>query len=90
MKSRRYEKRKTKEHRGKHVGGPSRPDYTRGNKRGEVKSWSRPLSKYDVMKEAKKGRDEITSKSGYTKGAVEYAKRYRPSMKLFHKKKKVR
>lgn len=90
MSARRYEKRKAREHRGKHEGGSGRPDYTRGNIQGEVKNWSRPLSKYDVMKEAKKGRDEITSKSGYTKGAVKYVNRYRPSMKLFHKKKRIR
>jgi len=90
MSARKYEKRKAKEHRGKHVGGPGKPDYTRGSKQGEVKNWSRPLSKYDVMKEAKKGRDEITSKSGFTNGAINYIDRYRPSMKLFHKKKRIR
>ncbi len=90
MSARRYEKRKAKEHRGKHVDGPGRPDYTRGSIHGEVKNWSRPLSKYDVMKEARKGRDEITSKSGYTNGAIDYVRRYRPSMKLFQKKKRIR
>jgi len=90
MSARRYEKRKAKEHRGRHLGGPGKSDYTRGNKQGEVKNWSRPMSKYDVKKEAQKGRTEITNKSGFTEGAVEYAKRYRPSLKLYDKKKRVR
>jgi len=90
MSARRYEKNKSKEHRGRHLGGPGKPDYTRGRKQGEVKNWSRPLSKYDVKKEAQKGRNEIISKSGFTEGAIEYAKKYRPSMKLYHKKKRVR
>ena len=87
---RRYEKRKSKDHRGRHVGGPGNPDYVRGRIQGEVKNWSRPLSKYDLKQEARKGRNEITSKSGFTEGAIRYAERYRPTMKLFHKNKQIR
>lgn len=87
--SKSYEKGKVKEHRGRHVGGPGQPDYKRGTIPGETKDWNRPMSKYDVMKEARKGRKEIVSKSGFTEGAKEYAKRYRKDVKLFRKKKRV-
>ena len=90
MSARRYEKRKAREHRGRHVGGPGKPDYTRGSEQGEVKNWARPMSKYDVKKEAQKGRTEISCKSGYTEGAIKYAQRYRPSLKLFQRKKRIR
>lgn len=87
---RRYEKRKAKQHRGKHVGGPGKPDYIRGSNHGEIKCWNRPLSKYTVKKLAQKRRTEIISKSGFTKGAIEYAKRYRPNLKLLHRNKVVK
>lgn len=80
----RYERLKSKKHRGHHRGGPRNPDYERGQAQGEVKAWSRPLSKYDVKQEARKGRTEIISKKGFTEGAIMYTKRYRPKMKLFH------
>lgn len=81
---RRYEKRKTKKHRGKHIGGPGNPDYIRGKHQGEVKCWNSPLPKSVVKSEAQKGRTEIISKRGFTKSAIEYAKRYRPDLKLIH------
>lgn len=89
MSWKRYEKKKAKEHRGRHIGGPGKPDYVRGIIQGEVKSWNRAMSKIDVMREAKKGRKEITSKKGFTDSAIKYVKRYRPDMKLFHRKKRV-
>lgn len=82
--SKRYEKEKANRHRGRHIGGSGNPDYRRGAVQGETKNWNRPMSKYDVMNEAKKGRNEIISKKGFTKGAIEYAKRYRSSLKLYH------
>lgn len=87
--ARAYEKRKAKEHRGRHLGGSGEPDYTRGEVEGEVKAWNRPMGKNELMKEIKKGRQEITAKSGFTEEAIIYAKRYRPKVKLFHKKKRV-
>ncbi len=85
MSWKRYERRKARAHRGRHVGGPGRPDYVRGKTSGEVKNWSRPMGKTDVMREARKGRTEIVSKRGFTEGAKKYAKRYRPNLKLFHR-----
>jgi len=88
--STRYEKEKAKKHRGKHIGGPGKPDYTRGKVKGEVKAWSRPLSKYDVKREVGKGRNEIVSKSGFTEGAIKYAQRYCPNLRLIHKNKVIK
>ena len=84
-----YEKIMAKKHRGRYLGGPGQPDYVRGKIPGEVKAWNRPMSKYEVKKEIKKGRKEIISKSGFTKGAIDYVKKYRPDVKLFHKNKRV-
>ena len=90
MSWKRYEKKKARQHRGRHVGGPGQPDYIRGKIHGEVKSWNRPMSRADVMREARKGRNELTSKRGFTQSAIEYTRRYRPNMKLFHRKKRVK
>ena len=90
MSWKRYEKKKAKKHGGRHVGGPGQPDYTRGKARGEVKSWSRPMSKGDIMREARKGRTEIVSKKGFTDSALKYRDRYRPNLKLFHRNKRKR
>jgi len=84
--ARRYERRKAKERHGIHIGGPGAPDYKRGQTYGEVKNWSRPLTKVDVMREARKGRTEIVSKSGFTEEAIKYAERYRPELRLIHGK----
>ena len=83
MSWKRYEKVKARKHRGKHLGGPGRPDYVRGRIKGEVKHWRRPLTKGEVMKLANKGIREIDSLSGYTRDAIKYVKRYRPYLKLF-------
>jgi len=88
-KARFYEKIMTRRHRGRYLGGPGQPDYIRGKIPGEVKAWNRLMSRYDVKKEIKKGRKEIISKSGFTKGAITYVKRYRPDVKLFHKNKRI-
>jgi hypothetical protein len=84
-----YEKRMAKKHKGRYLGGPGQPDYIKGKIPGEVKAWSRPMSRYDVKKEIQKGRKEIISKSGFTSGAISYVKRYRPNVKLFHKNKRI-
>ena len=55
----------------------------------EAKAWSKPMSKYDVMAEIAKGRTIIASKSGYTDGAVEYAERYHPRVKLYKGSKRL-
>lgn len=87
---RKYEKGKAKAHRGAHVGGPQFCDYVRGNACGEVKNWQRPVDRTTVKNLAQKGVNEIVSKSGFTKPAREYARHYRPDLKLFHKNKQVK
>ena len=83
------EKIVAKRRRGRHLGGPGRPDYVRGRVKGEVKDWNRRLTKGEVKKLVRKGIREITSKSGFTKPAIEYVKKYRPYVKLFHRTKRV-
>lgn len=85
MSWKRYERHKARKHRGRHVGGPGRPDYVRGSVKGEVKHRKRPLTKGEVMRLTKKGVKEIDSLSGYTRSAVDYARRYKPNVKLFKK-----
>ena len=81
------EKGTAKRHRGKHVGGPGKPDYTRGNVHGEVKQRTKPLTKTEVMKECQKGRTEIVCPAGFSKEARQYVKRYRrDKVKLIHGK----
>ena len=42
-------------------------------------------TKEDVMDEARRGIKEIVSWSGFTPNAIEYAKRFRPSLRLKHR-----
>jgi len=77
-----HEKKTAKKHRGRHVGGPGQPDYTRGDVQGEVKLRQRPLTKTEVMAECRKGRTEIVCNAGFSESAIEYINRYRPDVKL--------
>ncbi len=77
-----FEKRTARKHRGRHIGGPEKPDYTRGDIQGEVKQRQRPLTKPEVMEECRKGRDEIVCSGGFTESAIRYVRRYRPGVKL--------
>jgi hypothetical protein len=83
MSWKRYERSKARDHRGKHVGGPGKPDYVRGRIRGEIKHRKAPLTKTEVVRLARKGIREIESLGGFTGTAQEYADKYRPEMKLF-------
>jgi hypothetical protein len=88
MSWKRYEQFKAREHRGKHVGGPGKPDYVRGRIKGEVKHRTAPLTKTEVMKLARKGVKEIESLGGYTSNAKEYVSKYRPYIRLFKRGKR--
>jgi len=90
MRWKKYERQKAKKHKGRHIGGPGRPDYVRGKIKGEVKHRQNPLTKPELMKLTKKDVKEIESLSGYTKPAIEYAQRYRPDLKLFRKSKPIK
>ena len=81
-----FEKRAAGKHRGRHVGGPGKPDYTRGDVQGEAKHRQRPLTKTEMMQECRKGRTEIVCSAGFSESAREYVKRYRPDVKLIQEK----
>lgn len=70
-----YERIQAKKHRGKHLGGPGKPDYTRGKKKGEIKNWSRPVHSGVVKRAIEGGVKEIVSKSGFTGPAKALAKK---------------
>lgn len=86
-KSIKYEKTQAKKHRGKHLGGPGKPDYKRGKIKGEVKNWKQPVHSGVIKKALKNGVKEIVSKSGFTKPAIELAKK--KNIKLIRRGKKV-
>lgn len=75
--AKRREKRAAKKHRGKPLGGPGQPDYTRGLVKGEVKDWSRRVHSGVIKEAKKKGVREIDSKSGFTEPAIKLAKKLR-------------
>lgn len=70
----RYEKTQAKKHRAKHIGGPGKPDYQRGAKKGEVKNWNSKVHSGVIKEAAKKRIKEIVSKSGFTEPAKKLAK----------------
>lgn len=70
-----YERKQARKHRGRHIGGPGEPDYTRGDVKGEVKRWKRPVDSGVIKELAKKGVKEIVSKSGFTEPAKDEAKK---------------
>ena len=41
-------------------------------------------SKADVIKEARKGVNQIVARSGFTEDAIQYAERHRPELRLKH------
>lgn len=85
----RYEKEKAKAHRARHIGGPDKPDYQRGNTKGEVKNRKTKVTKPELKKMVRKGVGEVESKSGFTGPAIEYRDRYHPEVKLMKKGKKA-
>lgn len=80
-----YERRKARKHRARHIGGPGREDYLRGDVKGEIKHMKRRMTKREVMRAVRKGITEIDTLGGYTKPAIEYILRYRPDVRLFHR-----
>ena len=84
-----YEKKKSKAHNAKHIGGPGKEDYRRGAVKGEVKHRITPVTKPELQKIFKKKISEVESKSGFTKPAIEYAKKYHSNKKLFKRGKLI-
>lgn len=81
----RYEKEKAKAHRARHIGGAGKPDYQRGDVKGEVKNRKAKVTKPELQKMVRKGITEVESKSGYTRPALEYRNRYHPEVKLIQR-----
>jgi len=71
-----------KQHRAKRLGGPSKPDYVRGDVYGEVKHRKKKVTKPEIKKIIQKAlrrgasKVEIVSTAGFTKPAQQYVKRY--------------
>jgi hypothetical protein len=69
---------------------PTRPDFTcEDGTNGEVKMLSRPMTKRQVMIEARKGRDVIIAKNGFLLEVKEYIERFRPDIELWRHKTKI-
>ena len=71
----RSEKVQARKHRGEHFGGPGKPDYKRGRIKGEVKNWQDPVHSGVIKEAAKKGTKEIVAPKGFTKPAIDLAKK---------------
>ena len=83
-----YEKQKAKAHGAKRIGGPDNPDaITMGGGKMEMKDWSTPVPKPEVVKAHRKGVTKFIAKKGFTQPAVEYGQKHR--MKLYKGKKKL-
>lgn len=87
-KATRYERQKAREHGAKHVGGPGRPDYTRGVVKGEVKDRKTPVTGPELKRLASKGVKEVDSKGGFTGPAIAFGKQ--KAIKLISRKRVVR
>ena len=82
-----YEKQKAKEHGAKHLGGPGKPDYVRGNVIGEVKDRKSPVNKTELERMVERGVRELDSKAGVTDPALIYAKKVK--VKVFSRGKRL-
>lgn len=86
----RYERRKAREHGGRHIGGPGAPDYQRGDTFGEVKSRASKVTKPELQRLIQnKGITEIDSKAGFTQPAIEYRNRWQSDVRLIRRKRNI-
>ena len=81
-----YEKIKARQ-RGYSQGGPGSPDYVKGGRKGEVKRWSHPVDRGELIRLRRKGINEVVSRKGFTEPAKGYAKE--KNIRLIHGKKVV-
>lgn len=68
-----YEKRQATKTRSKHVGGPGKPDLTKGKEKKEVKNWKNPVHSGVIKKAAKEKVKTVIAKSGFTDPAKKLA-----------------
>ena len=85
-----YEERKAKEHGARHIGGPGKVDFARGDKLGEVKCRESPVTKPELQHLInEKGVSIVESKGGFTQPAIEYRNRYHEDVKLISQGRKL-
>ena len=72
-----YEKSKAKAHKARHIGGPGKPDAIKKGVKIEIKDWRKPVPKSEIITAVRKGVRKFISKSGFTKPAIDYAKKRR-------------
>ena len=82
-----YEKRKARERRMTHVGGPGKPDAQRRRKKEEYKDWNRPVYKSVLVKLNRKSIKTVVAKKGFTGPALDYGKKKK--MKLYKGRKRL-
>jgi len=70
-----YEKRQATKTKSKHLGGSGKPDLQKGKIKIEVKNWATPVHSGIVKDASEKKVTTIISKSGFTKPAIELAKK---------------
>lgn len=85
-----YEKRKAREHRGRHIGGPGAPDYQRGDKLGEVKCRGSKVTQPELQRLIReKGISEVDSKAGFTQPAIDYRNSHHPEVRLIKRRRTI-
>jgi len=83
-----YERQKARAYGAKRIGGPGNPDaVTKSGGKMEMKDWSTPVPKPEVVKAHRRGVTKFIAKKGFTQPAVEYGQKVR--MKLYRGKKKL-
>jgi len=82
--------RKARERGGIHIEGLELPIMLGARMRAKLRLGVSLWIKRAVIREARKGRTEIVSKSGFTEEAIKHAERYRPYLKLIHGRKTVK
>lgn len=83
----RYEKKKAKDHKAKHIGGPGREDARRGRQKIEIKDRKTPVTRPELIKVKRKGVTKVISKGGFTGPVLDYGKEKK--MKLYKGKKRT-
>lgn len=89
MSWKRYEKDCSRKHNARHIGGPGKPDYQRGNTLGEVKHRQTPVTKSELRNLHERGIAEVHSLGGFTEPAINHVQRYNMKMRLFHRGKRI-
>jgi hypothetical protein len=90
MSWKRYERETCRQHNGRHIGGPGKPDYSRGDVRGEVKHRQTPVTKPELISLRQKGVTEIHSLAGFTQPAIDHVGKHHMNMKLFHRGRRIK